>query len=481
MNTPLDVLILANHSGGDLRPLCCGRSVASLMVSGRSVLQYTLEAIAGCNPSAIRLAVAGNVPQLRDFVSSGERWGIDAEVFSTQFDLSCIEVLKRQPYSGSNALLVVPADRLFMTPLQDTLKLLALQLNEDRRSVSCSQSGTSLFAPDASICDVETVRLNEVMCEHLDSIAAYHAISLSVGNGNLDRIDRHGRQVAVGLRHGYQTRIHPRSIESGHTFAGNNCHIHPTSRLSGQVVMNHRIRIGRMTRVENSVILDDTIVGDHLSVKNAVVSGGNVYQIDTGVHLKISDAFIMDKHVRHRQKGIFRSFLNQLAGSVVCLFSIPATAATAAIQYLRYRQNPFYKVTYIGNQLDDAGAHASFSTWRLSTRSSALSSLPMWKDVVSGDLRIFGVSPLSPDECDSRCEDWQYVRDESSIGLFGPTQRDLGVKADLNARLISDALFAQTRRLAFSADFSRFYIELHFHSITFPKPRIVNARCGACY
>jgi lipopolysaccharide/colanic/teichoic acid biosynthesis glycosyltransferase len=66
--------------------------------------------------------------------------------------------------------------------------------------------------------------------------------------------------------------------------------------------------------------------------------------------------------------------------------------------------------------------------------------------VVLGDLRLVGVSPLTPEEAASRSEDWQMVRDQAPVGLLGPTQLNLAVDAPLEERLLSDAFYAREQR-----------------------------------
>jgi lipopolysaccharide/colanic/teichoic acid biosynthesis glycosyltransferase len=74
-----------------------------------------------------------------------------------------------------------------------------------------------------------------------------------------------------------------------------------------------------------------------------------------------------------------------------------------------------------------------------------LSYLPRLWGVIRGDLRLFGVSPLSPGEAQSRSEDWQRVRDQAPVGLLGPTQLLLSADDALDERLMSDAFYVGQR------------------------------------
>lgn len=69
--------------------------------------------------------------------------------------------------------------------------------------------------------------------------------------------------------------------------------------------------------------------------------------------------------------------------------------------------------------------------------------LPRVLAVIRGDLRLVGVSPLTPEEEAGRDEDWQRVRDGAPVGLLGPTQLNLGDAAPLEERLLSDAFYVR--------------------------------------
>jgi lipopolysaccharide/colanic/teichoic acid biosynthesis glycosyltransferase len=90
-------------------------------------------------------------------------------------------------------------------------------------------------------------------------------------------------------------------------------------------------------------------------------------------------------------------------------------------------------------------AEGEFSSWRIQTQVPVLSRLPRLLAVVRGDLRLVGVSPLTPAETQARTEEWQHVRDQAPAGLIGPTQLMLPEGASLDERLMSDAFYVGQR------------------------------------
>ena len=72
-----------------------------------------------------------------------------------------------------------------------------------------------------------------------------------------------------------------------------------------------------------------------------------------------------------------------------------------------------------------------------------LRNLPGLLAVIRGDLRLVGVSPLTPEQSAARTEDWEMVRDQAPVGLLGPTQLNLKEDSPLEERLLSDAFYAR--------------------------------------
>jgi hypothetical protein len=100
----------------------------------------------------------------------------------------------------------------------------------------------------------------------------------------------------------------------------------------------------------------------------------------------------------------------------------------------------------VGNRASPAGqslATNGFVVRHWNTTIPILRNLPRLLAVVQGDLRLVGVSPLTPDESMARTEDWQMVRDQAPVGLLGPTQLNLTEDAPLEERLLSDAFYAR--------------------------------------
>ncbi len=89
-----------------------------------------------------------------------------------------------------------------------------------------------------------------------------------------------------------------------------------------------------------------------------------------------------------------------------------------------------------------------FSAWEWAVPVPVLRYLPRLLAVVSGDLRLVGVQPLTPEQANNRLEDWERVSDQAPAGLIGPTSLNLPPDAPWEQRLLSDAFYARQRSTA---------------------------------
>jgi mannose-1-phosphate guanylyltransferase/phosphomannomutase len=186
-------------------------------------------------------------------------------------------------------------------------------------------------------------------------------------------------------------------------------------------------------------------VGELVEVGNAIVASNHLIRVDTGAVLKISEAFLLGN--LGVSKGHVRvSFWDRLGGSLLLVLSLPLWPIAAAAAALSGEGALMTSRELLGNRsalLAENATARGFVAKSWNTAIPVLRFLPRLLAVVRGDLRLVGVSPLSPDESAARTEDWQMVRDQAPVGLLGPTQLNLTEDAPMEERLLSDAFYAR--------------------------------------
>lgn len=465
----MNILITVNHSFTSLTPICADEPVSILPIAGKALLEHVLEAVVELDASQITIAASGNVVGLRHLISDGERWGLAINIVSAQTNEIAEDIYRRCSNLHQRDTLIVPCDRLYVSRFVDIVSALEAELGSGSGLVSKELGVTYLVAnPDlASIVEISTPGLS---VHKIHTPVDFHAASLAALSGTLGPLKLRGKQAAVGLKQGYMTRFHPRCVQSGHVFVGNHCRVHPTCKFTGPVVINHGASIDRMTCVENSVILDNSIIGEHLSVTNAIVSGSTIIRVDTGAVIDLSDKFLLSERGDSFFSEYGRAPLNRLVGLLITTLTLPVLMLAIAGQFLRASGPVFQRCTFVGNKVDTATSERSvFTTYVINDPDSPFRRLPMLLSVIAGEINLFGVSPLTAEESANCVDGWQKVSDEALVGLIGPTQLYVGMDAPLDERLLSDAMSSQTK-IGMSG-----WIELLVNCIQFPFVRTVDS------
>jgi NDP-sugar pyrophosphorylase family protein len=441
----MNVLITVNHSFESLVPLCAEEPVSILPLAGKAILEHVLEAVVELEAERITIAASGNIVELRHLVSDGERWGVALSTISAKPNEAYEDIYKRSSNLQNRDTLVVPCDRIYISNFAEILGTLKKHSVSDQGATS-RETGVTFLPAAADLNSTKSIDTPKLTVHKIHTPADFHSASLASLSGELGPLKLRGKQAAVGLKQGYMTRFHPRCVQSGHVFVGNHCRVHSTCKVTGPVVINHGASIDRMTSVENSVILDNSIVGEHLNVINAIVSGSTIIRVDTGAVIDLSDKFLLSERGDSFFKAYGTTPLNRAIGAVLTVVLSPVMLLAIAHQCFVNPTSVFQRRTYIGNEINPSTSERDeFITYVIDNDNSRFRYLPMLLSVVSGEINLFGVSPLTVAESASRMHSWQKVTEEAPVGLIGPTQLYVGMDAPLDERLLSDAMSSQTK------------------------------------
>ncbi len=284
----------------------------------------------------------------------------------------------------------------------------------------------------------------------LTSIGDYHRANRDLVAGRFLGIALPGRMVALGLTLGRRAQVSPKCLKQGVAFVGANSRVHPEAELLGEVVIGDEVVVDRGATIRDSVILSRTYVGELVEVANAVVASNLLIRVDTGAVLRISDAFLLGNLAEGGMGGVAARGFDRLFGLMLLLLSLPLWPLAALLAAREAGGDPLLAGReYLGTRPPSPSHEVAEARplvlrhWR--TGVPVLRHLPWLIAVVRGDLRLVGVSPLTPEESAARNEDWQFVRDSAPVGLLGPTQLNVPADAPIEERLLSDAFYARQR------------------------------------
>ena len=455
----MNVLIIANHTSTELGPLTRDSCLCLLPITGKPLIEHTLESVARLSPDSTTIVASRGLNALRDFIGSGERWGLVIDVVSSRPNESIAKLHSNNERLFSDDTLIIECNRVRNFSYQDFISAIeSSEKNSNSYTVQLDGADAGLHylrkpnSSSGSALKLEIISLEGATSYPLNTPLDYHTINMLIAAGQVPTITTRGRERSLGLTTGFMTRIHPRSIKAGRVHAGNNCRVHPSCSLSGSVVLNNGVVVDRNTSIENSVILDRTFVGENLEIKNAILFGDLLIRVDTGAVVEVTDRFLTAHLGESLYDAHFANITNQLAGLALLIISLPLWPLCFILALLRSPRQPLISKQFVGNKFvkhstnsndQKPGEKRFFKTFEFNVKHGLLRKLPLVISIATGHVRLVGVSLCSPAELEERTEGWQTVRDSAPAGALGPSQLFLSEDASLDEKILTDAIFAQ--------------------------------------
>ena len=132
---------------------------------------------------------------------------------------------------------------------------------------------------------------------------------------------------------------------------------------------------------------------------------------------------------------------------MLLLLSLPLWAAALLLSL--GADGPLRRLRLLGNRTEPGPAGAKtrreVTALEFRTRIPVLRRLPLLLAVAAGDLALAGVPPLSAAGEALLVDEWERLRLEAPVGLFGPSQLSLPSGAPDEERRLADAFYARTR------------------------------------
>ena len=480
-------IVFADRQGRELSPFTHQTCVALLPVAAKPLIEYTLDSLSEAKIQKVLIVISADTESIRKTLGYGERWGMQFSYFLSRGQEDPAQILLRLGNTLTDErYLLIRADVLRSLNIGEFLS----QTIEEKTSVVATiqqrHIGLCLlrkrvappFWEDSHVLqwDVMTTQRTipnlhykevEGQFSFLDSFRSYHQANLDVAAGVFkDLVLPIGRQINKKLRIGYKASVLPCSSETSYTgkishassstaflensgLVGAYSRVHAQAALINQVVLSHGVIVDRHALLNNTVVLPNTYIGEGVELRNAVVWGNLLVRIDTGAIVQIIDRFLLDDLNAGPLKKYIVESIHRSLGILTCLVSLPLWPLAISMAIFQNPKEPSRKVKLRGNLIwrDSMGvAHPQdFTTWEWSTHITVLKHLPKLFAVISGQIRMIGVSPLSPQQAEACHEPWEKVRDLAPVGLIGPSQLMLPHNAPEEEHLLVDACYAKTR------------------------------------
>lgn len=306
----------------------------------------------------------------------------------------------------------------------------------------------------------------------LSSFAAYYETQASLLSG--DNHQNHpepslkphwiqSRMVANGVWIGRNNIIHPTARLQPPVMIGDNCYIGQEAQLGPNMIVGNNVIIDEEATVTDSTILDGTYVGQLVKLEKRLVNKGLVVDFSSGEAVQITDAFLVGRAFQTvSESGLFQ-FVGKAAALLMLLLSSWLMALIGLLLWLTGGR-VFTKEAYYHGDVRGVPAGGTFNMsplplWQFVTtdrkgrvtiwgrwlRRWDLYRLPHLWHVVSGDLALVGVKPLTEGEAASITEEWQQKRFEQMPGFTGLWYVQPQQVGGIDGILVADTYYAVTQ------------------------------------
>ena len=460
----MKAVVFATRALPQLFPLNEGSCDALLSLACKPLIVHTLEALAMASVTEVVIVVSPNAHAVEAALGDGARWGMHFEYVLATAGEPERRSLKRIRHRLGHEYLVVRGEML-RTPI------IAELLERGRALTAASvivatiggvEAGLTLFrdkssgnagllngpaAAPASSATKQFAEFPEARFSPVDSLAAFHAANLDVLAKAFRGLLVPGREIAAGLSVGRLSHLPLDAVKAAPLLIGARCRIAGDAQLSGRVVVADDCVIDSRATLRDAVIMPNTYVGELVDVTNAIVAGNRLMHIDSGAVATITDSFLLARISTAGASTGMRPRLDRACGAVLLAASLWLWPLALLAALAGNPKRPLRSRILAGNR-KHLGHDGGFRAYEFATPVPLLRYLPYLLAVVTGDLGLVGVEPLESAGTAGPHEEWELVREEGRVGLFGPVQLSDTPAMAAEERRVIEAGYVATNSLA---------------------------------
>ena len=445
-------IVLATGYNAEMAPLTDWYPTPLLPIVDRPVIQHVVENLVDKGITEIDFVFSHQPHKLEVFLGDGARWGC-----SFRFHLA------RDPERPYAILKTIPLpDELITLAHADRLPFAVIQADADTTVVYVQPpphqgrwTGWALV-PRAVLTQMPDDLDEEGLGVYLTANTVpsnIQEVTSILSARSFEELLKANRVVLAGefpvrLLTGTQTEkgiwisrnvsLHPTTRLVPPVFIGENCRIGMAARLGPNVVIEHDCILDNRCTVQDSLIFQNSYVGESLDLSEAIVDRNRLVNTRVGVAVSITDDFLLGSLSEgHMQQWTGRK-LSQTLGVVLAILTLPLLLATALVIRLTRRGPVFHRSEAVALPTQpQEWEWRTFSAWRFSPEEPAaflarrrflrglrhclLYVLPGLINIAKGELRFVGVPPRSKEQILGLSHDWQTLYLDSKPGMITET------------------------------------------------------------
>jgi NDP-sugar pyrophosphorylase family protein len=434
---------------------------ALLPVAGRPTIIHTIEDLAIAGIKKVYLVISSQAHEIESLLGDGARWGMQIKYILSKGEQQPSVTLKRIGRQLSEPYLLIRGDILRSPILKDFMINARSQAGDTIHvRIQGKHAGVVLSKKldETEIDKLEWPKLKDEVTQedccvsmqqanlnYLDTMNEFFTTSLSIAKGEFRGIHHHGLRTENGVVHAKNLKLDQNTTIDGTLYAGNNVRIGSGVKIYGSVIVSDGVMIDKGAILRNCIVLPDTYVGCEVNIENAIVSTEHIYRIDSGIHLRIDDDFLLS-HLSRPLAPLIDRFIALLL--LVASFPLSTIAAVMAILFHPGESRIPRKIKsnrLIPDQKNElVNRQITINEWNLSI--PLLRYLPALLAVIKGDLRLIGADP-SIEQIDRENEIFYCRHPAPQYGLISSASIELPINTSVFDKRINERLYDRKRTL----------------------------------
>jgi NDP-sugar pyrophosphorylase family protein len=447
----MKAVIIATGYAPSLVGLTKSVSAEMLPLLDRPFLQHVVESLINRGVSSIDFIINEHAHVIEDLFSSGQRWGSEFKYHLCKDPERPFELLKNILAMDSSSCIIVYGNRLApsnadcLAKFKDTKNCLTVWKDGDKdvfagiaklSSEICSQidDNISLDYFETKLLeldDVEKVDVDEPL--FMDSYSNYLKCTSKVMTSDSDRLIISGKVKDEAIWISRNVILHPTAKLIPPVFLGQDCKISGKCVLGPNVVVSDGTIIDEKTSIKNSIILDNSYVGEGLELEDVVIDKSLLVNARHNSVLNIPDPYILGNLSDQSLKFVFYRLFVRLFALSLLVVTLPILLLTAIYLKLKGTKKLFVSDEFVAlPTVDDMLMWKTVRIPRFNVEISEQGrhhgsrrrreffyyTIPRMIGVISGRIYCVGLAGRTVDSVEELTDDWRELDLQSKMGVI---------------------------------------------------------------
>ena len=293
-------------------------------VCNKPAVEYLIDFSILAGSTAIRIVSDSDGGDVERFCESGARWGVEINYANMQPSDDLRKIIERNRKFCLEERVMIISGILFVRYDRRFDYRSFIENHQDGELVSCGHG--SIMLTGRSDVTANTLSPPHLSVPELDSVGHYFSLSQEVLASGAEVYVLPGYSNEADCHIGSNVLIRKGVEINRPVMIGNNVRILDGAVIGPRTVIGSNVIVDRKSSVVESMVLDDTYIGENLEARKRIAAGSLLLDPVSGACLQMEDRHLMSGI--GRQRFVAASFMRRLAhawvaGAMIALLLFP--------------------------------------------------------------------------------------------------------------------------------------------------------------